>query len=50
MTMRRLEESVREDLKFLKESALVRQEIKDNARGYVYDIKSGKLKEVKYEE
>ncbi|KAF4613432.1 hypothetical protein G7Y89_g15455 [Cudoniella acicularis] len=44
-----LEESVREDLKFLKASPLIRQEIKDNAKGYVYDIKSGKLNPVAYE-
>jgi hypothetical protein len=33
-------------LKFLREQDLVRQEIKDNAKGYVYDIKSGLLKRI----
>jgi carbonic anhydrase len=42
----RLEESVREDLRFLRQQEMVKQEIKDNARGYIYDIKSGKLNEV----
>jgi carbonic anhydrase len=42
----RLEESVREDLNFLTSEPLVRQELKDNAKGYVYDIKTGKLKPV----
>lgn len=42
----RLEESVREDLKFLKSQPLLRQKIKDNAKGYVYDIKTGKLNPV----
>jgi len=42
----RLEESVREDLKFLRAQPLIRQEVKDNAKGYVYDIKTGKLNPV----
>lgn len=41
--------SVIEDLKFLKTTPLLRQEIKDNAKGYVYDIKSGKLIPVPYD-
>jgi len=40
---------VREDLKFLREQVLVRQEIKDNARGYIYDIKTGKLRAIPFE-
>lgn len=42
----RLEESVREDLDFLKSHPLVRQEIKNNAKGYIYDIKTGRLNPV----
>jgi carbonic anhydrase len=45
----RLEESVREDLDFLRSEPLIRQEIKDNAKGYVYDIKTGKLNPVGHE-
>jgi carbonic anhydrase len=41
-----LEESVREDVRLLKEQNFVRQELRDNVKGYVYDIKTGKLKEV----
>jgi carbonic anhydrase len=43
LILNRLEESVREDLKILKAEDLVRQDIRDNAKGYIYDIKSGKL-------
>ena len=39
----RLEESVREDLRFLRKQPLIRQEAKDCSKGYVYDIKTGKL-------
>ncbi|KAF3056679.1 hypothetical protein CFAM422_012773 [Trichoderma lentiforme] len=42
----RLEESVREDLSLLREQKFIRQELKDNAKGYVYDIKTGVLREV----
>lgn len=38
-----LEKSVREDLDFLKSQVLIKQEIKDRAKGYVYDIKTGRL-------
>lgn len=41
-----LPESVREDLKFLKSHPLVRQELRDTAVGYVYDIKTGMLNPV----
>ncbi|KAE9370975.1 carbonic anhydrase [Stipitochalara longipes BDJ] len=37
------EESIREDIAFLRSSPLVRKELKENVRGYVYDIISGKL-------
>ncbi len=39
----RHKETIRQDLKFFKESPLVRQELKDRVYGYVYDIKTGKL-------
>ncbi|KAL7908443.1 carbonic anhydrase [Trichoderma velutinum] len=42
----RLEESVREDLSLLRAQNFVRKELRDNAKGYVYDIKTGILKEV----
>ncbi|PVH92318.1 hypothetical protein DM02DRAFT_635458 [Periconia macrospinosa] len=42
----KLEESVREDLDFLRSEPLVRQEIKDNAKGYIYDIQTGRLNPV----
>ncbi|UKZ71050.1 uncharacterized protein TrAtP1_012017 [Trichoderma atroviride] len=42
----RLEESVREDLRLLKEQKFIRQDLRDKVKGYVYDIKNGKLKEV----
>ncbi|KAH8807833.1 carbonic anhydrase-domain-containing protein [Xylogone sp. PMI_703] len=44
-----LEESIREYLKFLKSQPLIKQEIKDKVKGYVYDIKTGKLNPVPYE-
>ena len=45
----RLEESVREDLRYLKTHHLVRRELADNAKGYVWDIKTGKLSPIGYE-
>ncbi|KAH8909421.1 carbonic anhydrase [Coniochaeta sp. PMI_546] len=46
--MNKHREAIREDLKFFKESQLVRPELKDRVYGYVYDIKSGKLIPVPY--
>ncbi|KAL7929283.1 hypothetical protein V8C35DRAFT_315995 [Trichoderma chlorosporum] len=43
----RLKESVQEDLLVLKAQSFVRQELRDSAKGYIYDIKTGKLEEVK---
>lgn len=34
---------MREDLRALRNQPLVRKEMKDGAKGYVYDIKTGKL-------
>ncbi|PMD65000.1 carbonic anhydrase [Hyaloscypha bicolor E] len=45
----RLEESVREDLRFLSAQPLIRQELIDNAKGYIYDIKTGKLTQIPLE-
>ncbi|KAL7943874.1 carbonic anhydrase [Trichoderma barbatum] len=42
----RLEESVREDVQLLKTQIFVRKELRDSVKGYIYDIKNGKLKEV----
>jgi carbonic anhydrase len=39
-----LEQSVRDDVKFLKDSALVPDDV--SVRGFVYDVKNGKLSEV----
>jgi carbonic anhydrase len=39
----RLEETIREDLDFLRSQGLVRDELKKSAKGYIYDIKTGKL-------
>jgi carbonic anhydrase len=41
-----LEESVRDDLKALKAHPLLRTVLKNNVQGYVYDIKTGILKEI----
>jgi carbonic anhydrase len=49
LSMLRLEDSVREDLRFLKSQPLIRQEIKDNAKGYIWDIKTGKLTQISFE-
>lgn len=43
LTRRRLEESVRKDLELLKSQPLIKLELKDRAKGYVYDIKTGEL-------
>ena len=40
---RRLPETVREDLKLIKTNPFIRQDLKDNAKGYIWDIKTGKL-------
>lgn len=45
----RLEESVREDLRFLNAQPLIRQELIDNAKGYIWDIKTGKLTQIPLE-
>ena len=41
-----LEQSVRNDMQWLKVQPLLREDIKAGIRGYVYDIKSGSLSAV----
>lgn len=42
--LRTLEESAEEEVAFLRRSELVRPELKERIRGFVYDIKTGGLK------
>jgi carbonic anhydrase len=39
-------DAVRADIDWIKKQPLTRQDLADNIRGYIYDIKTGKLKEV----
>jgi carbonic anhydrase len=41
-----MDQSVREDLNVLKTSPFVRKELADAARGFVYDLKTGLVREV----
>ncbi|KAG7404135.1 Uncharacterized protein Forpe1208_v015608 [Fusarium oxysporum f. sp. rapae] len=41
-----LPNSVVRDVKFLKESKLVREELRDNVKGYLYNIEKGSLEEI----
>lgn len=41
-----LPNSIVRDIKFLKESKLVREELKENIKGYLYDIEKGSLEEI----
>ncbi|KAL7933089.1 hypothetical protein V8C35DRAFT_322518 [Trichoderma chlorosporum] len=41
-----LEQSVRDDIEFIKSSPLVRKELADRTTGYIYDIHTGKLSPV----
>ncbi|MCJ1452082.1 hypothetical protein MMC28_002423 [Mycoblastus sanguinarius] len=45
-TITNVEQSVKDDLAFLKQSNLVRKELADNAYGFVYDLKTGLLSAV----
>jgi len=40
------EEAVRKDVEWLKGQALVREQLKVGIKGFLYDIKTGKLREV----
>lgn len=46
MQLDSMEESVRLDLNVLRSSALVRKELADCARGFVYNLKTGLLSSV----
>ena len=39
--------SVKEDLVWLRENPLIRGELKNSARGFLWDIKTGKAAEIK---
>ncbi|GAM39392.1 hypothetical protein TCE0_034f10904 [Talaromyces pinophilus] len=41
-----IEHSVRDDVEFLKGSPLLREELKKNIQGFVFDVQTGKLKEI----
>lgn len=41
-----LPKSIVRDVKFLKESKVVREELKETIKGFLYDIESGNLKEI----
>ncbi|KAK4063148.1 hypothetical protein Trihar35433_8943 [Trichoderma harzianum] len=41
-----LEQSVRDDVKLLKTSRIIRRELRENASGYLYDVKSGLVRRV----
>lgn len=47
LSLSSLDKSVREDLKVLRDSPLVRPELKEHLHGYVLDIKTGLLRQVK---
>ena len=40
-------DSVKEDLKWLRANEIVRGELRNNARGFLFDIKTGKPQEIK---
>jgi carbonic anhydrase len=42
-----VEESLKEDMAWLKNQPIVRQGLRDAVRGFIWDIKSGELREVK---
>ncbi|EXJ66610.1 carbonate dehydratase [Cladophialophora psammophila CBS 110553] len=42
-----IENNVKKSMTFLKESPLVRESLKPSIRGFVFDLHSGELKEVK---
>jgi carbonic anhydrase len=41
-----LEESVREDLAWLRSSPFIKKELAERTHGFIYDIKSGKVNKV----
>ena len=44
--MFRIEESVKADIKFVKESPYIRKELRDSAQGFMFDIKTGEVKKI----
>jgi carbonic anhydrase len=42
----RLEQSVLEDIELVRASPLIRKELADRTRGFIYDIKTGEVKPV----
>ena len=42
-----LKQSLKDDLSFLKSSPYIRDDLKPRVRGFLYDIKSGSLEELK---
>lgn len=44
--MNSIEQNVKDDLNWLKSAPLVRKELAERARGFVYDIKTGRVHEV----
>ena len=42
-----IEQNLIDDLKLLRSSPLIRKELAEHSRGFMYDIKTGKLEEVK---
>jgi carbonic anhydrase len=44
---RSVKQSLKDDLSFLKSSPYIREELKPRVRGFLYDIKSGSIEELK---
>jgi carbonic anhydrase len=44
-----IEASVVDDVRFLRDSTLVREELREGVEGFVYDIETGRLRAVKWE-
>ena len=40
-------ESVRGDLEWLRDNRVIREDLKKTARGFLFDIKTGKAEEIK---
>ncbi|KAH8819140.1 carbonic anhydrase [Xylogone sp. PMI_703] len=43
-TIRDLEGSIKNDISFVKQNVLIREGLRNNARGFLFDVKMGKLK------
>jgi carbonic anhydrase len=44
--MSSLEQSVKANIKFVKESPFIRKELRDSAQGFIFDVKSGEVKKI----